>query len=256
MAERRPGLRTPPTPPELRLHVLMGEVLRRFGNYMFRVAELGLRVERLLAWRDELTGGTGGGMSGHQLGQKPWAEPEAGTVPEPQPGRSAPAAARGDAVTSRASSPLGTFCQAQPPEPVDAKQATTCACSGHCYQPGHRYRSGCNETLIVAYSTYCVSCTETHHRTESYMIPCPRPSHNHNHNCNSNRTAIAITSITIKSITIANHNRSRDWVANLGRDRAQRESLVSGDQVSSVLAATLARSVKSRVFVGERVINR
>ena len=213
--------------------------------------------------------------SAHQLGQKPWAEPEAGTVPEPQPGRSAPAAARGDAVTSRpepqpgrapaaargdavtsrASSPLGTFCQAQPPEPVDAKQATTCACSGHCYQPGHRYRSGCNETLIVAYSTYCVSCTETHHRTESYMIPCPRPSHNHNHNCNSNRTAIAITSITIKSITIANHNRSRDWVANLGRDRAQRENLVSGDQVSSVLVAILARSVKSRVFVGERVIN-
>ena len=99
MAERRPGLRTPPTPPELRLHVLMGEVLRRFGNYMSRVADLELHVEALLAWRDELTGGTGGGMSGHQLGQKPWAEPEAGTVPEPQPG-SDPAAARGDAVTS------------------------------------------------------------------------------------------------------------------------------------------------------------
>ncbi len=104
--------------------------------------------------------------SAHQLARTPWAEPEAGTAPEPQLGR-APATARGDAATPCASSPLGIFCKAQTPEPL-ATGATTCACSGHCYQPGHRYRGGCNETLIVSYSAYCLSC--------KCLVPgCDRP---------------------------------------------------------------------------------
>ena len=34
----------------------------------------------------------------------------------------------------------------------------TCACSGHCYVPGHRYRGGCDAVTLLSGSRYCRSC--------------------------------------------------------------------------------------------------
>ena len=110
--------------------------------------------------------------SAQQLARKPWADLETGLEAE-----EAPAAARGDAATSRASTPLGLFCASRTPEPVCTQQIK-CQCKGHCYQPGHRYRGGCDETTIVAYSKYCMSCKC---RVYGCAAPRLRGPHCHHH---------------------------------------------------------------------------
>ena len=100
--------------------------------------------------------------SAHQLARMPWTEPPADG--------SAPAAARGDAATpprsgTKRKAPdtaetLGVFSQPSSTEPVTKKVAkeNKCACSGHCYQPGHRYHGGCDCTEVVEYTKFCVAC--------------------------------------------------------------------------------------------------
>ena len=97
--------------------------------------------------------------SAHQLARAPWNEtPEVG---------SAPAAARGDAVTpdKKRKAPdsaqaLGVFSQpSSTTEPLKkVAKSCKCACSGHCYQPGHRYRGGCDCRVIVEYTKFCMAC--------------------------------------------------------------------------------------------------
>ena len=36
--------------------------------------------------------------------------------------------------------------------------AEGCWCAGHCYQPGHRYKNGCDSYEVVEGSSYCLKC--------------------------------------------------------------------------------------------------
>ena len=38
------------------------------------------------------------------------------------------------------------------------KSLERCACSGHCYVPGHRYQGGCDAVDLLVGSSYCPSC--------------------------------------------------------------------------------------------------
>jgi serine/threonine protein kinase len=38
------------------------------------------------------------------------------------------------------------------------KASIKCACAGHCYTPGHRYRNGCECSDLVVDSDYCLDC--------------------------------------------------------------------------------------------------
>ena len=99
--------------------------------------------------------------SARQLAREPWAVSETvgvGGGGEEAPVGNAPAAARGGGGESAPRCTLGRLSDPCAPEPTRTKKSKKCACSGHCYQPGHRYRSGCEEKAVVAYSNYCLAC--------------------------------------------------------------------------------------------------
>ena len=41
---------------------------------------------------------------------------------------------------------------------VGAEKQAICACSGHCYQPGHRYQQGCKSASLVVGFAHCRDC--------------------------------------------------------------------------------------------------
>lgn len=50
------------------------------------------------------------------------------------------------------------------------ESAVRCACAGHCYTPGHRYRAGCESTCLLPGSRYCPQC--------ACEVPrCTKPRH-------------------------------------------------------------------------------
>ena len=48
--------------------------------------------------------------------------------------------------------------------------AVKCACSGHCYQPGHRYRKGCESVFLVDGARFCKDC-------KCSAVGCMSPRH-------------------------------------------------------------------------------
>ncbi len=82
------------------------------------------------------------------------------------PAAASPAAASPAAAPAAAATPAmeGQLPQeaALPTTPQENRgstgEAVTCACSGHCYTAGHRYRKGCDSTALVPGTSYCVLC--------------------------------------------------------------------------------------------------
>ncbi len=78
--------------------------------------------------------------------------------PEREPAASPPAAARqagtpGVTAGAFASTPLFL-----PSIPVLRSKRGPCQCAGHCYQPGHRSRGGCDSASVLVGSSYCGLC--------------------------------------------------------------------------------------------------
>ena len=78
-----------------------------------------------------------------------------------------------------------------PPAPraiTVAKESAVCGCTGHCYQPGHRYRRGCVSCFRVVGSTRCEDCMCTF---------CLRPRY-HGDLCSADARILSSASIELQ----------------------------------------------------------
>lgn len=79
-----------------------------------------------------------------------------GEATQARPANAAAAVAKPPAATRGADHPmLSPYVTRQ----KTARSKTTCACAGHCYTPGHRYRRGCNSKDLLEGSRYCPLCS-------------------------------------------------------------------------------------------------
>ena len=60
--------------------------------------------------------------------------------------------------THVASEIMGRFATSMQPVQTKRSRTQTCQCSGHCYQPGHRYHKGCDSHDLVVGTNYCTGC--------------------------------------------------------------------------------------------------
>ena len=86
------------------------------------------------------------------------ATPHAAQDSEPPGLQAATTLATAQGTPTEASDALQFFMADVAPEPSSQRGKKHCACSGHCYQLGHRYWKGCKDNILVDGCDYCSSC--------------------------------------------------------------------------------------------------